>query len=327
MSLFSENPRRILMKSCFESCQGPGDFSITRFCQDLWTSWQDLDSHRMESRAFSDDNLVWDPGRIQETSQLHVSFRNSPFPQEKRVISWRIPSESFTELERKSHGSPLGKDERTSFIPLKISSGQMSFNDWLRCLWSRTSMWWGRNSSSPQFDLMEEWVKRNGDKSLPLIFVQGENDSHHFARQMKKRISTISMADEHICSNSEESNPISLNNSISGGVYPLNNSALISKCELISLVWTQKIFQSGFVLHRIQEEERGIGKTLDYFVHLTVTLCLSTEESFFDVNFDGDLSPRCSSRETKETCVCVACWSSTWSLTNRVTSRRGWSTS
>ena len=221
-------------------------------------------------------------------------------------------------IERKVHWNRCNdwrrrsKDERTSCIPMKISSRQMSFNDWLRCLWSRTSMWWGRNSSSSQFDPMEEWVKRNGGKSLPLIFVQGENNSHHFARQMKKRISTISMADEHICSNSEESNPISLNNSISGGVDPLNNSALISKWELISLASTQKIFQSGFVLHWIQgeldkihEEERGMGKTLDYFVHLTVTLCLSTEESFFDVNFAGDLSPRCSSRETKETCVCV----------------------
>ena len=30
---------RILVESCLKSCHDPGHFPVTRFCQDLWTSW------------------------------------------------------------------------------------------------------------------------------------------------------------------------------------------------------------------------------------------------------------------------------------------------
>ena len=69
---------------------------------------QDPDPHRVKSRVISEENLVSNPGRIQETSPLQDSTRNSSFPQEKRAFPCRILFRSVTELERKSHGSPLG---------------------------------------------------------------------------------------------------------------------------------------------------------------------------------------------------------------------------
>jgi hypothetical protein len=62
----------------------------------------------MENCASSEGNLVSNPGRIDGTSLLHASSRNSSFPQEKGAVLCRILSGSITELERKSHGSPLG---------------------------------------------------------------------------------------------------------------------------------------------------------------------------------------------------------------------------
>ena len=32
-------PSRILVESCLKSCHDPGHLPVTRFCQDLWTSW------------------------------------------------------------------------------------------------------------------------------------------------------------------------------------------------------------------------------------------------------------------------------------------------
>ena len=74
---------------------------------------QDPDSNGMDSSVSSEQHLVSNLVRIQETSQLHVSSRNSSFPQEKRAIPCRILFRSFTELERKLHGSPLGVYEET----------------------------------------------------------------------------------------------------------------------------------------------------------------------------------------------------------------------
>jgi hypothetical protein len=69
---------------------------------------QDPASKRIESHAFSVENLVSNPCRILGTSQLHASSRNSSFPQEKRAVPCRILVRSVTEHERKSHRSPLG---------------------------------------------------------------------------------------------------------------------------------------------------------------------------------------------------------------------------
>jgi hypothetical protein len=72
---------------------------------------QDPDSNGMDSSVSSEQHLVSNLVRIQETSQLHVSSRNSSFPQAKRAFPCRILFRSVTELERKSHGSPLGYRE------------------------------------------------------------------------------------------------------------------------------------------------------------------------------------------------------------------------
>ena len=80
---------------------------------------QDPDPHWVKSRVTSEENLVSNPGRIQKTSPLQDSTRNSSFPEEKRAFPCRILFRSVTELERKSHGSPLGKE--TAILDIQTS--------------------------------------------------------------------------------------------------------------------------------------------------------------------------------------------------------------